>query len=137
MANMDSLTELDKAIKEFTSVDIDRLKRPSLGEESLANDIVSRLTLIEKFVDQARRYAQLVNDTVVHDVRNTIANIAQAMCSNHPNISNKKRRSFKASTIRSRNPKTGSRHSLGRRCSIAAFSTMKASSARATWRWST
>ena len=79
MANMDSLTELDKAIKEFQSVDIDRLKRPSLGEESLANDIVSRLTPIEKFVDQARRYAQLVNDAVVHDVRNTIAHIAQAM----------------------------------------------------------
>ena len=79
MANKGSLTELDEAIKALESVDIDRLKRPSLGDESLAKDIVSRLTLIGKLADLAKRYAPLVHDNVVGEVRNTIARIAQAM----------------------------------------------------------
>ena len=79
MANKGSLTELDEAIAAFKSVDIDRLKRPSLGDESLAKDIVSRLTLIGKLVDQAKRYAPLAHDNIVQHIQSNIASIAQAM----------------------------------------------------------
>ena len=40
---------------------------------------VSRLTLIGKLVDQAKRYAPLAHDNVVQDIQSNIASIAQAM----------------------------------------------------------
>ena len=79
MANKGILTNLDEAIKALESVDIDRLKRPSLGDESLAKDIVPRLTIIEKLVGQAKRYAPLVHDNIVQHAQSNIMSIAEAM----------------------------------------------------------
>ena len=79
MANKNILTNLDEAIKALESVDIDRLKRPSLGDESLAKDIVPRLTIIDKIVGQAKRYAPLVHDDIVQHAQSNITSIAEAM----------------------------------------------------------
>ena len=79
MATSRRLTELDQAIEAFKSVDIDRLKRPSLGDESLAKDIDRRLTMIGDLVDQAKRYAPLVHDNLVQQAQSTIESIAAAM----------------------------------------------------------
>ena len=79
MATADQINQLDEALKKLDSVDLDRLKRTSLGEESLAKDLASRETKIQKLADLAKLYAPLVHDSTVARISSTIETIANSM----------------------------------------------------------
>ena len=65
----------------ISSVDTESLKRPSLGQESLAKDIESREEKIQQLVDLAKSYAPLVHDDIVHTISSNLEAISQAMTS--------------------------------------------------------
>ena len=79
MATADQINQLNEALKKLNSVDLDRLKRTSLGEESLTKDLASRETKIQKLADLAKLYAPLVHNSTVSRISSTIETIANSM----------------------------------------------------------
>ena len=79
MATADQINHLDEALKKLSSVDLDRLKRASLGEESLTKDLASRETKIQKIADLAKLYAPLVHNDIAAQIHSTIETIADSM----------------------------------------------------------
>ena len=79
MATADQINQLDEALKKLSSVDLDRLKRASLGEESLTKDFASRETKIQKLADLAKLYSPLVHNDIAAQIHSTIETIANSM----------------------------------------------------------
>ncbi len=79
MATADQINQLDEALEKLSSVDLDRLKRASLGEESLTRDFASRETKIQKLADLAKRYSPLVHNDIAAQIHSTIETIANSM----------------------------------------------------------
>ena len=79
MATAANLEQIHEALKRLSAVDIERLKRPSLGEESLSKELQSREDSVSQLADLARDYAHLLHDDYCANIASTINAIADTM----------------------------------------------------------
>jgi hypothetical protein len=79
MATEHYKNQLNEALKRLSSVDIERLKRSALGEESLAESLEPRQKKIDQLANLAKTYAPLVHDNTCQSIYNNIESMAQVM----------------------------------------------------------
>ena len=79
MATTHGIAQLYTAIEELSSVDMERLGRSNLGEESLATKLSSREAEIERIKRLARNYSILVHDDTLGEIVTNFQSITNAM----------------------------------------------------------
>ncbi len=79
MATKEVLQQLSDILEGVSSVDMENLKRPSLGQESLVKEIESREERVRQLVELARSYAPLVHDEIVHIICSNLQTIRKVM----------------------------------------------------------
>ncbi|NJD56090.1 MAG: hypothetical protein FIA94_06755 [Nitrospirae bacterium] len=81
MATDNAITQLSSAIEKLEKVDIDKIIRKNLGEESLENEFLPRLDKIKQQANFAKKYARQVHDQYVNQVTSMITALTQQMAS--------------------------------------------------------
>lgn len=79
MANDQVLEQLHATLDKLQKVDIAKVVRKNLGDESIGESFTPSQAEIERLQDFVRRYAQGVHDSPVNQARQTFENIANLM----------------------------------------------------------
>lgn len=79
MATDNAINQLAAAIDKLEKVDIDKIIRKNLGEESLENEFPARMDKIKQQAGFAKKYARLVHDQYVNQVTSMIVSLTQLM----------------------------------------------------------
>lgn len=75
----DALNQLNAALEQLSAVDMEAVKRPDLGDESLAPDLEGLEVEIERIADYAARFAEHVYDNTVRQIAHNIHSITDVL----------------------------------------------------------
>ena len=75
MATHEAIKSLHGSLQKLEETDWERIRRPSLGDESLSTDLKPCEEKIQRLHDLAKMYSFFVHDDTVAEIRNTIESI--------------------------------------------------------------
>lgn len=79
MATKDALDQLNEALERLSAVDMEAVKRPDLGDESLSPDLEGWEVEINRIADYAKRFARHVYDDTVRQMVYNIRSITNVL----------------------------------------------------------